>query len=203
MIGSALAFLKKVLDEHLLGELDEGAEPMAAQVVFVEGDKLETLVFKAEAVTLLLINVEEERVLRQPDLHARRVVDAQGVSSVVRGQPDLRLVLHLLFVARFKAYDTAWDRLTQIIAFLQSTPVFDAASWPTLPPGIEKLVLELTPLKLEEQSEVWSALRATQHPSVFYRAKLLVLHDAKSTTAEQVTLPVVVKVAQSPEPGRA
>ena len=90
-----------------------------------------------------------------------------------------------------------------IIAFLQSTPVFDAASWPTLPPGIEKLVLELTPLKLEEQSEVWSALRATQHPSVFYRAKLLVLHDAKSTTAEQVTLPVVVKVAQSPEPARA
>lgn len=203
VIGSALAFLRKVLDDHLLGELGGGAEPMAAQVVFVEGDKLESLVFKAEAVTLLLVNVEEERVLRQPDLHSRRVVDAQGATSILRGQPDLRLGLHLMFVARFKAYDTAWDRLTQIVTFLQSNPVFDGASVPTLPAGIERLALELTPLKLEEQGEVWSSLRATQHPSVFYRAKLLVLHDAQSTAATQVTLPVVVNVGQSPEPARA
>jgi hypothetical protein len=184
MIADVLTFLRKHLDERLRVDLGGSQDDAGGdKVVFVDGETMDPISFQLGAVTALLINIEEERVLRSADLHARQAEDG----TRQRGQPDVRLILYVLFVARFKKYDSAWEHLSKIIEHFQSTRVLDPASTPDLPAGIEKLVLELVTLGFAEQNEVWSALRTTHHPSVLYRVKLLAYRDRRATEPVPIT----------------
>jgi hypothetical protein len=181
VIADVLVFLRTHLDEHLKVELQQD-DSMADRVVFVAGDQMDPIAFRLGAVSILLINVEEERILRTPDLYARRSEDGQ----LQRGQPDIRLILYLLFVARFTQYDVGWQHLSKIIEHFQSSRVFDHSNTPTLPSTIEKLMLELVTLGFAEQNEVWSALRTTHHPSILYRVKLIALRDKHVKDSDEI-----------------
>lgn len=171
MIGSILSFLRNHLNASLgVDEFDLQEQPL---VRFVDGDKMEPITFSLNGITLLLINVEEERVLRTPDRHTR--VRPDGVQQ--RIQPDIQLNLHLLFVARFKQYEQAWASLSKVIAHFQTNRIITAATHPELPAGIERLVFELRTLDFAEQNEVWNALRTTHHPSILYKARAVTFLD--------------------------
>lgn len=192
MIGSLLSYMRARLDEHLRGAFGPSPEPISDKVVFVDGDKMDPLVFKSDAISLLAINVEEERVMRPADLYTRTGTD----QVPTRIRPDIRLMLHLLFVARFKQYDAAWDHLTKVLTFFQANATIDAGA-PGLPQGIEKLVFELQTLRFAEQNEVWNALRATHHPSLLYRVKLVALRDEAPTLPPRILPPIVIHAEQT------
>jgi hypothetical protein len=119
MIADVLTFLRKHLDERLrLARGGSQDDAIGDRVVFVDGDKMEPLSFQLDAVSIVLINLEEERTLRSPDLRARQADDG----TRLRVQPDIRLALYLLFVARFKRYEVAWEHLSTILEYVQSTP---------------------------------------------------------------------------------
>ncbi|MBC7977199.1 MAG: DUF4255 domain-containing protein [Myxococcales bacterium] len=186
-----LVFLRKRTDDYLRVQLAEaGDDPVADKVVFLDGDKLDPISFQDGAVSELLINIEEDRLLRAADPYSRMQED--GKPS--RRQPDLRLVLYVLFVARFKQYDLAWDHLAKIIEYLQSNRTFERESSPDLPTGVDKLTFELMTQSFTEQNNIWSALRTTYQPSALYRAQLVVLRDVKPVPRDQITLPAVVNV---------
>ena len=180
MLAEALTFLRRHLDEQLRVRLGGSQDDAAGdKVVFLDGDKMDPISFQLNAVTTLLINIEEERILRGADPHVRQTEDG----SRQRVQPDIRLILYVLFVARFKKYETAWQHLSMIVEHLQSTRVFEPATAPELPEGIERLILELVTLGFAEQNEVWNALRTTHHPSVLYRVKLVAYRDRRPAEA--------------------
>jgi hypothetical protein len=190
VIGQILVFLRKQLDDYLRAELAGGVdEPVADKVVFLEGDKLDPIAFKEEAVSELLVNVEEERQLRAADPYVR-VQDGKPQ----RAQPDLRLILYVLFVARFKQYDSGWEHLSKVIEYLQTNRTFERADHPDLPDGVEKLILELVTQSFADQSDVWNMLRTTYHPSALYRVRLIVLQDVKPAVQSQISQPPVVNV---------
>ncbi len=183
MIADVLTFLKEHLDDHFRVALGGSQDdPSADKVVFVDGDKMDPISFKLGAVTVLLINVEEDRVLRSPDRYARRTPDG----THERIQPDIRLILYVLFIARFKAYEEAWKHLSTLIEHFQSLPVLDAQNTPALPAGIEKLGLELVTQTFAQQNEVWNALRTTHHPSILYRIKLVGFRDRQPAESPEV-----------------
>ena len=191
MIGKVLVFLRKRLDDYLRSQLSgAGDDPVADRVVFVDGDKMEPISFQEGAVSELLINIEEERLLRAADPY----IGIQENGKPQRKQPDLRLVLYILFVARFKQYDVAWDHLAKIIEYLQSNRTFEREVNPDLPVGIDRLMFELMTQSFAEQNDIWNALRTTYHPSALYRARLVVLRDVKPTVPAQITQPVVVNL---------
>jgi hypothetical protein len=184
MLAETLTFLRRHLDEQLRVRLDGSQDDAAGdKVVFLDGDKLDPISFQMNAVTALLINIEEERTLRAADLHSRQAEDG----SRQRIQPDIRLILYVLFVARFKKYESAWQHLSLIVEHLQSTRVFEPATAPALPEGVERLILELVTLGFAEQNEIWSALRTTHHPSLLYRVKLVALRDQRPTEPPVIT----------------
>ena len=184
MIAATLSFLRRHLDEYLRLAMESNpAEPGADRVVFVDGDQMDPIKFKIGAVTALLVNIEEERLLRGADPYLRRGDDGQPM----RVQPDIRLILHLTLVARFKQYEVAWATLSRIIEHLQSVRVFDAQDTPGLPPGVERLQLEFATLTVPEQNGIWSALRAPMHPAIHYRIKLLTFRDGSGSEAPTIT----------------
>jgi hypothetical protein len=178
MLADVLNFLRRHLDERL--RLDRGGSQDDAdgdRVVFAEGDKLEPLSLPVGAVSLLLINLEEERILRGAEPRIRHA----GDGTPMRVHPDLRLALYVLFVGRFKRYDTAWDHLSAILEYLQANPVFEPASAPDLPRGVDRLILELVTLDFARQNEVWNALRIGSHPALLYRVRLVAFRDRHPT----------------------
>lgn len=190
MIGKVLVCLRKRLDDYLRAQLAEpGDDPAADKVVFLDGDKMDPISFLEGAVSELVINVEEERQLRPADPFAA-VQDGRSQ----RKQPDLRLVLHVLFVARFKQYDIAWEHLAKVIEYLQTNRTFERDGSPDLPAGVDKLTFELVTQSFTEQNDVWNALRTTYLPSALYRVRLVVLRDVKPAPRDQITLPVAINL---------
>jgi hypothetical protein len=188
MIADTLTFLRKHLDQRLRVELGGSQDDANGdRVVFIDGDKMDPVSFRLGAVTELLINVEEERLLRAPDLHSRPTDDGKRQKV----QPDIRLILYVLFVARFKQYEAAWEHLSRIIEHIQQVRVFEASSTPELPAGIERLVMELVTLDFAAQNEVWNALRTTHHPSILYRVKLVTYRDRRVGGGSEVGEPSI------------
>jgi hypothetical protein len=159
-------------------------------VVFVDGEK-DPLTFKLGAVTLLLINVQEEPTLRAPDRYSR--VAADGTRQSVR--PELRMNLYVLFVARFKQYEEALRYLSLIIHYFQGHRVFNHHNAPELREGLEQLILELKTLSFAEQNEVWGSLRTTYLPSVLYKVSLVIFRDEEAMGAPAVE-EAAIKISQ-------
>lgn len=172
MISDALVFLKDQLNDYL----KSGQSPDDSQedkVVFLDGQKMDPLTFKLGAVTVLLINIEEENTLRTSNQYQR--LAPNGARQSV--QPEIRLNLYVLFVARFSQYEDSLLYLSRIIQHFQKNRVLNHTNAPKLSDNIDQLILELTTLPFSEQNEVWNALRVTYHPSVLYRVKMVVFRD--------------------------
>ncbi len=181
MINEALICLKSQLNAYLNAGLmpDEARED---RVVFLEGEHMEPLSFKLGAVSVLLINIEEENNLRAADPYLK--TSSNGANQKVH--PEIRLNLYVLFVAHFKQYSESLHQLSQIIRYFQTNRLIDHHNAPELSENIEKLVVELVTLPFSEQNEVWNALRVTYHPSVLYKVKMIVFRDDEAVTMPEV-----------------
>jgi hypothetical protein len=177
MIGTTLEFLRKHLDGSLRlllgGSLDDGT---ADKVVFPLGNQepADPIQFASGAVTMLLVNLEEERMLRDADPYRT----GNGSAKLNNVHPDIRLTLYILFVARFSDYASSWNSLAAILRQLQAVPVLDMETSPNLPEGVERLAFEMVTQTFTELNDVWNALRTTHHPSLLYRVRLLTIRDA-------------------------
>lgn len=176
MISQVLVFLKQRLNDDLKaksGWMPDEPSVGEDKVVFVDSEQMDPIIFKLGAVSLLLINVEEDNLSRAPDPYSRIAPD--GTRQSVK--PDIRLNLYVLFVARFKQYDISLSYLSFVIQFFQNHRVINSHDAPDLSERIEQLSIELITLPFAEQSEIWNALRTSYHPSVLYKVKTVVFSD--------------------------
>jgi len=183
VLNTVLVFLKNILNEYLQSrDSVASGNPTEPLVVFLDGDKLDPISFKLETVTLLLINMEEETTLRTADPYSRSTPDG----SFLKNQPDIRLNLYVLFVAKFKQYENSLGYISNIIQFFQSNKVLTRQNTPTLSDKIDRLTLELITPTFNEQNEIWNALRTTYHPSVLYKVKMLVYTDEDTVPVSRI-----------------
>jgi hypothetical protein len=190
MIGTALNYIRKRLDSHLRAALGLETDGSAAErVVFLEGDKLDPLTIPQGTIGMLVANVQEEREFRDPDRYQRRNANGK-LSPSSRHHPDLHLEITILFIANFKDYVHAWNQLSQLLFFFQEHPVFDREDDVDLPAGIGRLANELCSQSLQQQNELWSALKTSMRPSVLVRFRLMTLWG-KAMEAQPVPIQTV------------
>lgn len=184
MLAEVLVFLRERVNDHLRTAAgwrptDLGSEP----VRFPGDDKVDTIHFLPDCVTLLLVNVEEEHALRPADPHRRTLPD--GTTQHVN--PPIQVNAYVLFVARFADYEKSLRQLSRILHYFQSHRGFDRESAPGLPDKIDKLTLELLTLPLSEQNLLWSVLRAAYLPSLLYKVRAIVFSDEQGTAPPLIT----------------
>lgn len=175
MIGDVLTLLKNQLNKHF-DSLSSGATGGAREemVVFVDGDhSTDSIIFKTGAVNVLLYHIEHEKTLQQSDPYVR--ISSNGVAS--RVQPDVRINLYILMVAKFKDYEQGLHYLSQVIQFFQSHRCFDRQNTPSIGKGIEEVLLDSVALPLKDQYDIFGMLRASYFPSVAYRARTIIFSD--------------------------
>jgi hypothetical protein len=181
MLNDVLIFLKNNLNSYL----SSGGTNINAQedqVTFLSGQSIDSLGFKPGSISLVMINLEQENVLRSPDLYSRNLSDG----TVQRVQPEIRLNLYVLFVANYQQYEDALRNLSAIIQYFQKHRVFGHQDSPQLSDNIEQLVIELVTLSFAEQNEVWGSLRLPYHPSVLYKVKMVVFQDQTPKEAPEI-----------------
>ena len=184
MLGEVLQFLKERVNEHL--RISAGwrpTDPEQELVAFPGSDKVDSPDFKAERVTLLLVNLEEDHTLRPADPHRRLSPDG----SIQQVKPPIHVNAYVLFVARFKEYEKSAQHVSRILHLFQGRRVFDHGSAPGLPGKVEKLTMELISLPFSEQNHLWGVLRAVYHPSLLYKVRMVVFQDEAGLTAPVVT----------------
>lgn len=188
MIGDVLCLLRDQLNAHLGASMpDPGPDTAEARVQLIDGEKSDPVEFRLNAITLLLLNIEQETSQRSADPYLR----TPGESNLRRLQPEIRLNLYVLFVARFKVYEQGLNQLSLVIRFLLTHRALDHDNTPGLSTQIDKLVLELVTMPLSEQNEIWSALRASYQPSVLFRVRMVVFRDAEGAAVPQIGQTVV------------
>jgi hypothetical protein len=169
MIHEVLGFLKEQLNQYLRNQNSFQED----RVVFMNGERSETVAFPKNAITPLLINLEEENVLRQSDPYIQIRKDGSRVGV----NPEIRVNLFVLFVSNFNAYEESLKYLSYIIKYFQSNRVFTHDGFPLLSENVDRLIMELVTMPFTSQNEIWNALRTTYVPSVLYKVKMIVFED--------------------------
>jgi hypothetical protein len=138
-------------------------------------------------IIISLINIEENRISRDPTPYLRRNND------IIPKNPAVHLYLTLLFtsVRRAGGYGLSLQDLQNIIGFFQKKAVFDHLNTPSLNPAIEKLALDMVSLNLQQLHEIWSVLGGRYFPSVVYRMRMVTIDsipDEVGSTVKEVIL---------------
>jgi len=193
LIADALEFLRARLNAAM--PRDAAGASAEDLFVYAGGNGEEAVSFPANAVSLVLVRIEEDPTHRRPDQYLH--VTADGVQK--RAEPDIRLNLFVLVVARFpEDYRLSLHHLSRVVGYFQNHRVFNRENSPDLHERIPRLMLELVTPSFAEQNEIWGALRVSYQPSALYRVRMVVFadEDARPVVATKELIQTVVPLTR-------
>ncbi len=134
----------------------------------------------ANRLVMFLVNIERDATAYQPSGYT-----AGGGSRFGLSQPAMHINVYVMFAATFSgtSYPEALKFISHTMAFFQGKPLFDRGNSPELDSRIERLVMEMENLSINDLSNLWGILRGTYLPSVLYRMRMLTI-DAGALTAQ-------------------
>ncbi|WP_108805097.1 DUF4255 domain-containing protein [Aquimarina sp. Aq107] len=174
MVDVVLTVLKDKLNEYFKNVVGATESNL---IDFISTNNNDPVSFTNDKITPFLINISEDRKFRNADQYTGVV--RNGIKT--QANPEIRIELLILFVSKFNKYDQALKFLSHVIKFFQVNRIFDPLNSPQLSDeNIEKLIVELISLPLEEQNQVWHSLNTSYLPSVLYKVRLLSFIDDQS-----------------------
>ncbi|MFN0195028.1 MAG: DUF4255 domain-containing protein [Aestuariivirga sp.] len=176
MIDGILSFLLDRLNKAL--PRDFAGDPKEELFCYVGTDKDDAVNFKSDAVSMLLLRIEEDTALGPPDRYARPSSDGNRQKV----EPEIRMNLWILFAARFSEYVQALRHLSRVVRYFQNHRVFNQENSPDLKDPLQKVIVELVTPSLSEQNDIWAMLRVAYLPSALYKVRLVVFQDEDAQT---------------------
>jgi len=181
MMVDALTLLLKQLNGHI-AQADGSGAGAPAQALWgnvAQLDRQEIATELDNHIVLSLVNIEEERVLRNG-----QTFTSTGSDRGVYANRPLYLNLFLLFSANYRNYGTALKRLAQVLAFFQGKQKFTFANSPgAVSPAAAlaefSLSMDLMSLTFEQVNHLWGYLGARQTPFALYRGRLVAIDDQR------------------------
>jgi len=131
-------------------------------------------------VVAFLVNIEKEAVAS-----AHPQAKAIGGSRSILGNAPLHLNLSLMFAAYFSGgnYPEALKSISATMRFFQMNPVLDHQNTPDLDRRIDRLVLEIENLDIQQLSNLWGILSTRYLPSILYKVRMVTI-DADAVKSE-------------------
>ncbi|MBE9116387.1 DUF4255 domain-containing protein [Lusitaniella coriacea LEGE 07157] len=177
MLDAALTFFQEQLNNYI--KIKTGGQKEDT-VRFAEIQPPKEVGMQSNAITALLVNLEEERIFRSGAAYSSNLPN--GTSRPAN--PNLCLNLHLLFIANFKDYVEGLRVLSLVLKFFRSYRLFDCQKFPSLSPEIEQLSTEMVNLSFMEQGELWRSLELPCSPSALYKVRMIVFQDMEMDFVE-------------------
>jgi len=118
------------------------------------------------------VNIEEDRISKSPE-NFIRALDG----SITYKSPKIFLNLYLLFAVNLSDYQESLKRLSFIIQYFQYQNVFTPLSFPSIPEGVDELILDLMSLSYQDLNNLWGILGSRYLPSVMYKMRLISINE--------------------------
>jgi len=132
-------------------------------------------------VVISLINIEENRISRDPQAYVRTGIE------LLKKNPAVHLNLTLLFTSVRSDYPSALMAIQTVIGFFQNKSFFDHSNTPLLDAAIEKLTFEMVSLNLEQLQQLWSMLGGKYHPSIVYKVRMVTIDSVSRDKGPLIT----------------
>ncbi len=171
MLDTSLLFFQEELNSYIKVKTGGLRDDV---VKFAEIQLPRDLKMENDAITALMLNLEEERLFRSGAADRSRLPNG---GSMVEAK-DLCLNFHLFFIANFKDYIDSLKLLSLVLKFFRSYRVFTQQRYPALSSEIQQLSTELVNLTFMEQGALWRSLEMPCSPSVLYKVRMLVFQDS-------------------------
>jgi len=182
MIDSAINHISAELNQHLMRSfrLDEDVVTVS-NIVEQDGTVAAHVNNK---LVVSLVNIEKDTVP-----FSQKNTTNVGVGRTVITSPPIYFNLYLMFASYFggKNYQEGLKFIANTISFFQSQNVFDQQNSPNLDSGIEKLIMDIENLNINDLSNLWGILSGKYLPSVLYKVRM-VTYDSSAVIKQTPTL---------------
>ena len=121
---------------------------------------------------LSLVNIEEDRISKSPENFVRAFD-----GSIVYKNPKIFLNLYVLFSVNLSTYTESLKRLSYIIQFFQYQNVFTPLTSPSMPDGVDELIVDLMSLSYQDLNNLWGILGSRYLPSVMYKVRMIAINE--------------------------
>ena len=172
MINSAISHLASQLNQFLKRSFELNEDVVVVSNILEQDGSVSPNV--NNKVVIMLTNIEKDTVPYRQNMNAGMGGGADHGRSGVSQRP-VYLNLYLIFVANFSGnnYSEALKFISKTIGFFQRQPVFDQQSTPGLDPRIEKLILDIENLSIQDLSNLWGLLSGKYLPSILYKVRMV------------------------------
>ncbi|MBU2705429.1 DUF4255 domain-containing protein [Zooshikella marina] len=173
MLSKSVELFTSVLTEYLKKELGG----LASQIVTYPKNENNELKIENNALTVCLINTEEENVLRNNNRYKQ--VD----TKLIKKYRDVRLRIYLAVLSKHDNYLQALKMLSLVITCFQKNHIIqsDESSLDKI-----KLELDLVTMDFTRQNDIWNALRISYIPSILYRVTLIVYEQLSTVELDKL-----------------
>ncbi len=121
-------------------------------------------------LALFLVNIEKDTTPQQQGHLA-----APGVERSVVSTAPLYLNLYLMVAGNFSGgnYSEGLKFISTAVSFFQRQPMMDQHNTPALDKRIEKLMLDIENMSMQDLSSLWGMLGGKYLPSVLYKVRMV------------------------------
>lgn len=172
MINSAISHLASQLNQFLKRSFELTEDVVVVSNILEQDGTLSPNV--NNKVVVILTNIEKDTVPYRQPMNGNNGSNGDYTRSGVN-RPPVYLNLYLMFVANFSGnnYSEALKFISKTIGYFQRQPVFDQNSTPDLDPRIEKLILDIENLSIQDLSNLWGLLSGKYLPSILYKVRMV------------------------------
>lgn len=160
-IGSQLnQFLKRTFD------LSENIVEIS-NILELDGNVASNVMNK---LVVFLVNVEKDSLSFRQQQNS-----TAGSDRAPTSYPPVYLNLYVMVAGHFSGgnYPEALKFISNTISFFQRRPVFDHQNSPDLDKRIDKLILDIENLSVQDLSQLWGILGGKYLPSVLYKVRMV------------------------------
>lgn len=199
MLRDLFGVLKDALADHIrLATKTSMGESKPDEVIFLDwkGEKPHDY---RTGVTLVLLNLEEDRKALPADPYRRMSADGKTMLQV---NPPVLFNVSILVVAKLGSYSDSLRYLDFVVRFFQKYRAMDTSTMPSLVgKNIDKILCELISLPMSELHHIWGPLATSYIPSLVYRLRVVSYQDLEPLPAAAAPKGVEVMAAPIPDDG--
>lgn len=182
MIDAAVTLIARELNQYLKRTFDLAEDAVVVSNILEQDGTVAT--HAANRIVVSLVNVSKDTV----PFRQKALVNSGADRAVTSAQPVF-LNIHLMFAACFGGnnYQQGLRFLSSTIAFFQGRPVFDHHTSPEMDRHIERLVLDIENLDINDLSSLWGILSGRYLPSILYKVRMVTV-DSRAVQGQTPAL---------------
>ncbi|MCP4983829.1 MAG: DUF4255 domain-containing protein [Gammaproteobacteria bacterium] len=182
MIDAAINYIASSINQHLMRISGLHEDVVVVSNILEQDGTVATHV--NNRIVVSLVNIEKDTV---PLTHQQSATGSSMRTPVT--SPPIHFNLYLMFASYFSGnnYQEGLKFLSNTICYFQGQSVFDQQNSPGLDRSIDKLILDIQNLTMDDLSNLWGILSGKYLPSVLYRVRM-VTYEANAVKGQTPSL---------------